>query len=145
MLSIRKVEEKDREIIFNWGNDPDTRAFSGNSNPLDWNEHVCWFKKKIQDQKNNYLYLILKENCKICFVRFEKKDHWYVGIVMSPEFRGQGLGKLCLKMALNTFEANVKTPIFANIKTENTSSLKIFLYNDFIITENEAMLTLRRD
>ena len=44
MLSLRKVNLNDVELIFKWANDPDVRNNSFNTNQIVWDEHVKWFR-----------------------------------------------------------------------------------------------------
>jgi UDP-2,4-diacetamido-2,4,6-trideoxy-beta-L-altropyranose hydrolase len=144
MLSIRKVEEKDKKILFNWANDPDTRKYSGNSDPIVWEEHTKWFEKKLNDLPDSKIFMVLS-HVEACFVRFEKKGDWYVGIVVAPIFRGKGLANESLSLGIKEFYKCVKKPLYAEIKKENIGSIKIFQKNKFKIVSDQPILKLKRD
>ncbi len=46
---LRRVQEKDRELLFEWINDPVTRSQSFSSAGITWEEHAAWFAKKMAD------------------------------------------------------------------------------------------------
>ena len=47
MLSLRQVREDDCRLLWEWANDPEVRAVSFLSEPILWDQHVQWFKSKI--------------------------------------------------------------------------------------------------
>src|SRR5690554_1458126 len=50
ILSVRKIEESDKQITFEWANDPITRASSFNSESIKFNQHSIWFDSKLTDE-----------------------------------------------------------------------------------------------
>lgn len=136
MLSIRKVEEKDCENIYNWSNDPLTRKNSLNSEPINYNDHLVWFKSKLVSDDS--LFFIVSDSKDVGLVRFEKKDNeWSCGIVVSTESRGQGHGKLMLALGLEQARKNKISSVQAKIKKDNISSIKIFEYCGFEFKKSE--------
>jgi RimJ/RimL family protein N-acetyltransferase len=145
MLSIRKVEEKDIQLLFEWANDPMVRKNSLNSNKISWEEHVKWFRSKLNDG-NSYFYMVVNAQGELtAFVRFEKKDRWFAGIVVAPESQGRGIGKDALGRSIDEFFKCVREPIYAQIKRSNVASIKVFEYNDFSKVDDGDVLLYRRD
>ncbi len=57
MLFIRKTEHSDIKIYFNWANDKIVRDNSFHNEPIFWETHRRWFKRKLGDE-NSYLYVV---------------------------------------------------------------------------------------
>jgi len=133
MLSIREVEEKDCKKLFQWANDPQTRSNSLNSTEIKYENHIKWFKSKLNDE-NSHLFLCYNIDEEIGLIRFEKKnDKWNVGIVIDPQARGKGFGKETLNLGLQEFSKLYTDVVLAQIKEDNIGSIKIFEANGFKI------------
>lgn len=125
MLSIREVEEKDCENIFNWSNDPLTRKNSLNTKPIIYQDHLKWFESKLRDDSS--LLFIVSESQDVGLIRFEMlNNEWFCGIVVAPDSRGKGFGKLILGLGLEQARKRKIGRVFAKIKNGNISSVKIF-------------------
>jgi len=148
MLSLRKIEVKDAKILFNWANDEQTRLNSINSNQIEWTEHIKWLEDKLKNTEHNFLFMITKadKNTEIplAFVRFELKEKWITSIVISPHFRGQGLASKCLSLGILNFREFIKEPVYAYIKENNISSIKVFLKNNYILVRNKNKSLYKR-
>jgi RimJ/RimL family protein N-acetyltransferase len=145
MLLLRKVEEKDIKLLFDWANDPHTRANSLNSEEIVWDEHKSWFLGKLSNPEDNKLYLVEDAGVEVGLIRFEKRDLWKVGIVISSGFRGKGFGAKCLELGVLEFRKESRGPIYAEIKRENVGSIKIFEKNNFKLKEEREVLLYKRD
>jgi len=49
MLKLREVSDKDCMLIWEWSNNPDVRAVSFSQEPIPYEDHVKWFKSKLND------------------------------------------------------------------------------------------------
>lgn len=110
-LFLRKVTTADEKLLLFWANDPETRKWSFNSNPIAPSEHKKWFKSKLNSP--NALMLILEfEKRPAGLVRLERRDNEIVlNYLIASEERGQGLASKMLKMAMD-----MKGDCWANIK-----------------------------
>lgn len=124
-IGIRDATLNDTETLFNWANDVETRKNSFTTAAVDWAQHVLWFNKKLIDNTSK-IYILLFDEKPIAVVRFEIKDTTIIGITVSPEYRGLGLGSKCLILACSKFWENNNTDILAYIKIENIASQRIF-------------------
>jgi RimJ/RimL family protein N-acetyltransferase len=125
-MKIREATESDTKLIFNWSNDSLVRAQSFYSNTIEFENHVNWFKEKLQ--KDNSLLLINKfDGNNIGLVRFEvENDKCSVGILIDEKFRGKGFSSLMLINSSKYYFTRFSTPIFAHIKKSNTASIRSF-------------------
>lgn len=145
MLTVRKVEEKDIKMLFDWANESQTRQNSLNTKRIEWDEHVAWFHSKLNNPNAFFYIIINNDDEEVGFVRFEKKDFWYTGIVIASKVQGRGVGKEALKISVNEFKKSIDAPIYAQIKKENIGSLKIFEFNSFVCVEFGDVLLYKRE
>jgi UDP-2,4-diacetamido-2,4,6-trideoxy-beta-L-altropyranose hydrolase len=133
-IYLRRVEEKDCGILWEWANDPDVRAVSLNSDPISWQSHVEWFRSKMQNP-DSVLYLALNsEDVPIGQVRCQINDGSAVlSISLAKEFRSKGYGGAVLQIAAaQFFQTSKVTSIDAYVKPDNAASLKLFDRAGFI-------------
>ena len=125
-MKITEAKESDTELIFNWSNDSLVRAQSFYSNTIEFDNHVNWFKEKLQ--KDNSLLLINKfDGNNIGLVRFEvENDKCSVGILIDEKYRGKGFSSLMLINSSKYYFTRFSIPIFAHIKKSNIASIRSF-------------------
>ena len=127
-ICFRFADETDCKKLFDWRNDPEVRAVSGDSSMLDFESHKNWFSGVLNDSKT-IIFIILNERYKeIGQIRLNKKTKENViSISLDKEFREKGYGALAIKKAseifLKYFNIN---DIFAYIKKDNIASVKSF-------------------
>ena len=89
-LTLREARQSDADYLFVLANDPVTRNNSFNSEPIDWEDHVRWFEKALNDP-DKYIFVAYKDGNKVGVVRFETGGETVVGVTVDPLFRGKGL------------------------------------------------------
>lgn len=128
-MLTRLVTRDDAEYLFKWRNDPHTIAMSLNSMPVNWNEHIEWLQRALNDEKKLLILCYLENSAPVGFVRFDVHyHHAEVSINLNPRCRGKGVAKRCLTAALERFkkEFQSSTLIKARIKVENEASKRLF-------------------
>lgn len=125
-ISVRKIEEGDKQITFEWANDPITRHNSFNSEYIEFEQHSKWFDSKINNSDNQHF--ICEFNSKPAgLVRFDFDENVFVvGLTISESFRGKKLASSFLKKACIIFASTSNAPIIAYIKEDNIASKKVF-------------------
>ena len=142
MLSLRKVNLNDVELIFKWANEPDVRNNSFNTNQIVWDEHVKWFHRKIHTDS---IWLILEnENKPVGVIRFDKEVSSYIlNYSIAKEFRGFGYGKKIVELGIeHLLNQNMEiNTIEAHVKVNNKASQKVFnsLGFDKVFLEDECI------
>ncbi len=137
-LFLREANEDDAELLFTWANDQDVRKNSIVQEKIIWENHLAWFKKKINSSETKIFILSNKDNC-FGQIRIDKVgSQWQIDYSIDHIYRGQGLGKEIVKHLLNKF--NFK--FIATVKKENLSSAKVFTHVGFrpVQTENDDYL-----
>jgi UDP-2,4-diacetamido-2,4,6-trideoxy-beta-L-altropyranose hydrolase len=127
-LTLRDVTDLDRELIWHWANDEETRKASYSQANISWDEHIRWFDS-VQRQKNHRFY-IANNGCKkpVGQIRFalDGKDA-IVSFSVAPESRRRGYGKeILIKAAKKLFNETNIEQISAYVKSENILSLRVF-------------------
>jgi UDP-2,4-diacetamido-2,4,6-trideoxy-beta-L-altropyranose hydrolase len=129
LLKLRKVRQEDCELLWNWVNDPTVRAASFSSDLVSWEEHIQWFKIKL-NCPNCYIFIALdSEDNPIGVTRFEIDGNLQAVISTSIKYdeRGKGYGKLMIKLAIQELCKNETiTKVHAFIRSDNISSIGLF-------------------
>jgi len=135
-LRLRRVEESDCRLLWEWVNDPLVRAASFSTEPVSWDNHVSWFRAKLADHKSAQ-YVVETGSRPVGQVRFQiQGDSAAVSVSLDSEFRGKGLGAVAVAMA--TEDLFRTTPVIradAFVKPGNTASLRLFNRAGFAQTE----------
>ncbi|WP_369617507.1 GNAT family N-acetyltransferase [Flavobacterium sp. CFS9] len=137
-LFLREANEDDVELLFIWANDQDVRKNSIVQDQIIWENHLAWFKKKINDSETKIFILSNKNKC-FGQIRIDKVgSQWQIDYSIDHIYRGQGLGKEIVKHLLNKFNFKFK----ATVKKENYPSAKVFTHLGFktLKSDNEDFL-----
>jgi UDP-2,4-diacetamido-2,4,6-trideoxy-beta-L-altropyranose hydrolase len=133
ILRLRRAEESDCRLLWEWANDPVVRAASFSSEYIPWEHHQDWFGAKLADP-NAVLYLAANpDNVSIGQVRYQVQGpRAQLSVSLAPEFRGKGYGNRIIAMATEELfrTTNVAT-IDAYVKPANEPSLQLFLRAGF--------------
>lgn len=129
MLKIRAVVEHDLKLLWEWVNDPVVRASAFHSDPIPWETHVAWFRRK-RACPDCHMYLIADPDDRpIGQVRFDiQTDRCAdVDISIARDQRGRGYGAEALRLACTRlFDATSVKRVVARVKGENAASLRAF-------------------
>jgi RimJ/RimL family protein N-acetyltransferase len=125
---LRRADYSDMELLYQWANDPETRANSISSESIIFDEHKRWFKEKLNDA--NVLFFIFhdgKQN--IGQVRIDIKENTaIINYSIAPSFRGKGYGYRMMRLAEKEIQYNYPAIkwIQAEVKYKNKASQYIF-------------------
>ena len=141
MLRLRRVEERDSRLLWEWANDPAVRAASFSSEFIPWERHQDWFGAKLADP-NAVLYLATNpENVLIGQVRYQLDGPGaQLSVSLAPEFRGKGYSHTIIAMATEElFRTTNVTTIDAYVKPTNEASLRLFRRAGFKQEDNRVI------
>ncbi|ELS34320.1 MULTISPECIES: GNAT family N-acetyltransferase [Pseudanabaena] len=128
-LKLRRVNEQDCEILWNWVNDPAVRSSSFFSDLISWEEHVKWFINKL-DLINCYYFIALNNHDKpIGQIRFDVNSQLQAEVDISIDIqeRGKGYASHLIKLSVeHLFAHTLVKSINAFIKSDNQASIKSF-------------------
>lgn len=138
MVNLRKATQSDAQLLFEWANEPASRANAANPKAISWEEHVAWFTCKLSEE-STYIYILtdLKDN--IGVIRFEKSPEGFmISYSIDKNYRGQGFGTLILEKGMEIIRKTIENPIFIGyVKRGNAASEKIFSKLNFSIKREE--------
>jgi RimJ/RimL family protein N-acetyltransferase len=127
-MKFRKAIMSDAETLLRWRNDPETRANSLSTDPIEWEEHLDWLNNSISDQSRHLLIAINKDGKEVGTVRFDLLPEYgrafEISWTVAPEFRGKGWGKKVVQSALDE-PFLIGSQIQARMKRSNIASQKI--------------------
>ncbi|PKH50415.1 hypothetical protein CXF68_06770 [Tenacibaculum sp. Bg11-29] len=133
-LYFREAKFDDADDYFKWLNDSEVRNQSYNSNKVNFEDHVKWFKSKIKDSKTLLLIFQNSEKQNIGQIRIQKTEEReaLIGLSIDKKHRGNNYASKALKIASEYFLGlNPNFIINAFIKIENTKSEKAFKNSGF--------------
>ncbi len=126
-MKFRKAKKSDAQRLFEWRNDPLTRASSLTTEPIVWSKHLEWLKKTLRNPEREILIAVNEGGSETGTVRFDKLQEdgsielsWTV----APEWRGKGVGKEIVTAAL-ALPFAVAKKVRARIKSDNVASQRI--------------------
>lgn len=138
-LRFRKATIEDARRLFEWRNDPDTRANSLNTAPIKWDMHTEWLSKSLANP--NRILLIAEDNgTQVGTVRIdihENGEH-ELSWTVAPEARGKGIGKRMVRDAAIAYGK----PLMAQIKNGHRASEKVAEYAGFVLKERRDEFSL---
>lgn len=129
MVKVRAAVEGDSLVLWEWRNDPLTRANSLTHDEVSFADHAAWFARSLVSPTRRIYIGLDHELDPVGMVRFDRDDaRATVSINLAPHARGHGLSAPLLASAIKTFHAEYPTVVelIAQIKESNTSSLRLF-------------------
>jgi RimJ/RimL family protein N-acetyltransferase len=128
-LTLRKAEPGDARLLFEWVNDPVTRAQSFTQTAIPWEDHERWFARKLVDAR--CLLLIAEEapGRPVGQVRFDlgADASAVISVAIAPEQRGRGLGAAAIARACEALRAqHGALTVHAYIRRDNVASQRAF-------------------
>lgn len=97
---LRKVNEDDLMLLFDWANDPLVRQNAYHTEPIELEGHRGWFADKLADE-NCFMYILTDDAGENQYgqVRAELKENRFeIDYSIAKEYRGQGLAKVMLQL-----------------------------------------------
>jgi UDP-2,4-diacetamido-2,4,6-trideoxy-beta-L-altropyranose hydrolase len=130
---LRHLKESDGQLLWKWANDPDVRAASFLSNPVEWDYHIQWFQSKLTDNLCQFYIAINDTGNSIGQVRYDIDDREAViSISLDSAFRGKGYGtEVIRKSSQKLFSSSNVEKIHAYVKPDNMASVKAFMKAGF--------------
>lgn len=139
-LSLRRATAADVDVTFAWANDPETRAQSFHSSPIERSEHERWLRSSL-DGERRVLFIAESDGQPVGVLRLDRSSPGQaeIGITIAPARRGQGLAALLLRAGLERARELRLTLLVALIRPENARSIRSFLRAGFLPAGQEAV------
>ncbi len=128
-LRLRDVHPADSRLLWEWANDPDTRAASFYSDPIAWETHHEWFASRLPDPNTRmWIAQCIHHGGDVGLVRFALEGAAAtISVVISPAWRGAGFGAALIRHAsFKLLKETQVARIDAYIKASNAASMSAF-------------------
>lgn len=139
-MRIRKASFADEAMLLEWANDPVTRANAFSGSQITSQAHKQWLLSRLNNGTACRMYIVeTAEGEALGQVRFELSEAaWVVDYSLSPVFRGRGLGRRLLEVALSHLRSEeVDAVVFGEVKVNNFASRKVFESLGFSVLSEE--------
>jgi RimJ/RimL family protein N-acetyltransferase len=135
VITIRRAEPDDADLLLAWANDPVTRAASFHPAPIDAATHAEWLRGRLRSPTTR-LFIGLADDVPLGQVRLEggADGRVEVAISVAPAARRRGLGQALLAAALDAGRADPELGarmFVARIRPDNRSSIALFVGGGF--------------
>jgi len=120
-IRLRPAEPGDLELMLAWRSNPKIyRYFREQDGPLDWEAHKSWYESREPDQHD---FIIHYEGRRVGAVSLSSDDD--ISIYLGDfSAHGRGVAKATLGWMCERFAD--RSPLFAEIYDDNTSSIQLF-------------------
>lgn len=129
VLKLRLATIEDCRLLWELANEPAVRAASFSTELIPWEDHVNWLRRKIAEPGYRHYIIVLKDNDNpIGQVRFDSRgNEAEIHVSIASALRGHGYGSRTILMAsMHLFKDSGITRIYANIKPDNSQSVRAF-------------------
>lgn len=144
-MRVRRAEKSDGNLLFAWRNDEITRRLSHDPRPLDYEAHLRWLAKTLDDSKVDLLLLGTGDRDMAC-VRFDCQGEMAIlSIYVDPDLQGQGVGRSALAAAIDWLKAYrpALKKLNAIVLESNHASHQLFLTAGFTPGQTNYVLDLQ--
>lgn len=114
-MKLRAATVEDARLLFDWRNEPLTRAMSVKTEPILWEAHLQWLSARLARPEPG-LYIFEDDKSPYGMLRIDDDE---ISYSVDQKFRGKGLATRMLMLARHHFG-----PKHARIKRGNEASAK---------------------
>ena len=140
-LTYKEVTSEDKEQLYIWAIDKQTRRNAINQKEISFEEHLNWFDSKLKLKSKKY-FILKNEKTSLGLLRLDKiKGYWNISYLIDKKYRGFGLGQKVIEKAILERDG---LPLRAKIKEENIASKRIFQKLSFAVVNNNKLITYEK-
>ena len=131
---LRRIQESDARLLWEWVNEPAARAAAFTRGPVPWEQHLAWLRTKLADPKCCMLLCEDSEGKAVGQIRMDPHvgGEMLIDVSVAAENRGSGYGSVLIDLAAEKIFAETPTRrLHAYIRKENQASIRAFEKADF--------------
>lgn len=137
-LTLRAATANDALTYFSWVNDPEVRSSALNSVPIQWQTHLEWFNKRLNDI-DSHLFVLEAGDLLVGQIRFEwHDDKAIIDYSLDALVRGRGWASHLVRLGIAALNTSRATMLSATVRPENFISAEIFLRLGFAEQANDS-------
>lgn len=143
-IYLRDVEERDKDLLFEWANDESVRKNSFSTHEISYEEHCRWFENMMRNE-NCKQWILCVDDKDVAQIRLNiKGGNAEIGYSVEAKRRGEGLGKLILQLTAKRVREEFPyiKKLIAKVKVDNIASLKAFEDNGYSVVFEQLELNL---
>jgi RimJ/RimL family protein N-acetyltransferase len=133
MITLRRTTEDDLELVMAWRSNPIVfDGFYSQTKPLEWGEHVHWFRSRNQDWRN---FIIEYNGRDVGILTIGQLDHWSPEIgyaIGEVSLWGHGVGKDAVKLALDYIRDHGRDYCHTTVLKRNQRSISLLKSLGFV-------------
>ena len=140
-LRIRRAVMHDAPLVWQWANEPVTRANSFNNKPIPWEVHQSWYAQKLASPDCR-LWIMERGELPIGQIRYDRidADVAQISLSVAPQMRGKGIGTLLLKMTFPMAACDLRVKWVRGVAlSENKASQRAFEKASFTMAERRLI------
>lgn len=136
-LTFRNANIEDARLLFDWRNDPLTRANSHSTAELAFDTHVSWLKATL-DNPMRRLFITEQDGKPVGTVCVDQETDGIMELswTVAPEARGRGIASRMVQLVVN--EVLGSCSVRAEVKTGNEASIKVAKAAGMQVTKQEG-------
>ncbi len=127
MIYLREATIEDRDLLYEWANDPETRRASFHTEIIAYEEHCRWFERILKDEKERQCILVDQDEL-VGQVRLTLEgEDAVVSYSIAPDKRGLGYGKEIIRLTQDLARGHSDIHrLVAQVKPSNLASVSCF-------------------
>lgn len=128
MRRIRPALPSDARMIWEWANDPETRARSFSPAPIPWESHALWYERRLASPVCRF-YVLEADGEPVGQIRYDRNGagQAVISFSVAPNARRQGHGLYLVAATVREAVRALKaTEALAEVFADNEASLRIF-------------------
>lgn len=137
MLILRKATISDAKALFDWRNDPATRAASISTGEIEYDSHVAWLTATLNNTARSLL-VAEEDGIPVGTVRVDREPNGTAELswTVAPDARGRGLAKRMVQMAAE--ETAATHTVRAKVKADNIASAKVAVAAGMVLFKRDG-------
>lgn len=126
-FAVRSATSSDARLLFEWRNDPTTRAVSRSSDELVWADHLAWVARSLASTDRRLL-IVERHGMPVATVRWDRVGtrSWEASITVDPTSRGQGVAAAALALTELWLDRDGPLALIATVHRDNQASTRLF-------------------
>jgi len=139
--ATRPVGTDDIELLWNWANDPSTRATAIHPEPISWVDHCAWFGagRRSPDRFHRIVDVDGRPAGQVRFDGISSGGRAEISVSVDRDRRGLGFGPVIIRAGMAALRREQPDlPVVALIRPENQASLRSFDLAGFMVQGSES-------
>ena len=122
---LQHIRWADAAFAWRVAAEPSVRAMSFDPRPPTPWRHFAWMWRNLRTRHDRAWVVADMDGWRVGIATLRRREaRWLIGVAILPEARGRGYGTMAVRAA--TYHAPVGHAVFAEIKSGNIDSLRLF-------------------